>query len=123
MLNHSKKIISVSLFLLGFILLALTYNNNNPYKSGRTLPEIKVDEVTQVTVEYFVSDDHKGSYEGEVGQLVHWFNKAKELKSDVGTTSDSGSTPPRETDGYRDHGLRVGFHQGSGRNHDADQAR
>lgn len=92
MLSNTMKIMSVTLFVLGLMLFGLMQSNNNPYKSGRTLPKINVEAVTQVTVEYFVDDNHNGCYDGDVDQLVNWFNESKELKTEIGATSDCRMT-------------------------------
>jgi len=92
MLSYMKKITILTILIVGVIFFGIMYNNNNPYKNTRTLPEIQEVDVSEVVVEYFLDDDHNSCYDGNLNQLISWFNNAKELKSDIGTTSDCRMT-------------------------------
>ena len=92
MWKNYRYFLSAGLLIVALLLLGLTYNNLKPYRGVRGLPTIEAEEVQTITMDYFMDTDVCVAYDGSVPDVVSWYNAAKELKSDMGTTSDCRMT-------------------------------
>jgi hypothetical protein len=84
------KVLWIGISCLVVFALILLYVFITPYKIMRTLPKISSSQVERV-ISWESRDTKKDLLEAgtfDIDRLIAWYNQAKELKTDIGTTSD-----------------------------------
>ena len=81
---YAKRILQV-LMILSFI--CILYYVFIPYKIYRVLPKISLNNVERIDL--WVANNPIIDITNEMNDIVLWYNGAKELRNDIGTTSDS----------------------------------
>ena len=86
MINHKRIGFLILFIAVGLVMIIV---GEQPSFSGpRQLPVINTAHVEAITMEYFMGETLRMDCSDQLEELVLWYNSCKELKTEVGTTSD-----------------------------------
>lgn len=82
------KVLVISGLLLMILVGVGLKHQDKSFVGSRQLPLIRTDHVHSVTLEYYMGETLVLDCSDNQENLVRWFNASKEVKTEVGTTSD-----------------------------------
>lgn len=88
MKTKHKRILFIAVLLGIVTVIVILSNQHQPFSGARQLPIIRTNNVEGITLEYYMGETQVLDCSNNQENLIQWFNNCKEVKTDVGTTSD-----------------------------------
>lgn len=88
MKTKKQRIIGGAVIVIALAALLLFNSQQQVFTSHRQLPVVKNDHVVDIKLEYYMGETQVLDCSDQQEALIHWYNSCKEVKTEVGTTSD-----------------------------------